>query len=403
MNRDNSNVATNAAKSSPRATQEQGRILLDEEWSDRLGLTPEALRALLAFNEDGVSVLSMYMTVDPAERTKYQSRLHLKDLFKSSEIDPGQVAEDIARAADYLQNEYDWQSEGLAIFSCVPRKLWQVVRLPMRVQDHVTVAARPYVRPLLGVLTSPMRYAVALVDREVLRVFGIYLGEIKELGEKRRLVPKHHKQNEASPKLQRQAEEAALQNLKQAAEDAVGLFDKFNAKQIILGGQAEPMIKFKEYLPKAWQALVIAELALDTNANASQVIAKAKEVIGQFEERRQRTLVDGLINDAQKKGVTGTLGLSDTLNALTEGKVMSLIIAQDYSGKGYECVNCDYLAADQVEPCPVCGHHMRLVDHAVDLAIRKALENDARVETICVPDAAMRLKELGGIGAMLRY
>lgn len=403
MNRENSRVAVSAARSSPRAALEHRRIALDAEWSDKLGLTSEGLGALLAFDDEGAHVLSMYLTVDPAERSKYQSRLHLKDLMKRSDIDPGQVPDDVARASDYLQNEYDWQAEGLAIFSCAPRNLWQVVRLPMRVSDHVTVAPRPYVRTLLGILRSPMRYAVALVDREVARVFGVYLGEIRELGEKRRSVPKHHKQNEASPKLQRQAEEAALQNIKQAAEDAIALFDKFSAAQIILGGQAESVIAFKEYLPKAWQAQVIGELALDTSATASQVFAKAKEVIGQFEERRQKTLVDGLINDAQKRGVTGTLGLSDTLNALTEGKVMSLIIAQDYSARGYQCENCEYLAADAVEPCPVCGHHMRLVDHAVDLAIRKALENDARVETISVPDAARRLKEMGGIGAMLRY
>ena len=62
-----------------------------------------------------------------------------------------------------------------------------------------------------------------------------------------------------------------------------------------------------------------------------------------------------------------------------------------------------YLAAEQIEPCPVCGHHMHLVDHAVDLAIRRALENNAQVETVHAADAALRLKELGGIGAMLRY
>lgn len=402
MSRDNNQQAVNASRSSPRTTLEAKRVLLDTELSDRLGLTSEALRALLAF-DGGAPVLSLYLTVDPAQRSKYQSRLHLKDVSRRSDVDPGQVVDDIARAADYLQNEYDWQAEGLAIFSCAAKKLWQVVRLPMRVQDHATVAHRPYVRPLLGILTNPMRYGVALVDREVARLFGIYLGEIRELGAKRRDVPKHHKQNEASPKLQRKAEEAAFQNLKQAAEDAVALFDKSNAKQVILGGQSEPLNIFKEYLPKAWQGRVIGEISLDANASPSEIMAKAKEVIAQFEENRQRSLVDGLINDAQKKGVTGTLGLADTLNALTEGKVMSLIIAQDYTATGYQCENCDYLAADRVEPCPVCGHHMHLVDHAVDLAIRKALENDARVESVCVPDAVIRLKELGGIGAMLRY
>jgi peptide subunit release factor 1 (eRF1) len=403
MNRENARPAFNAAKSSPRMTLDQGRILLDREWSDKLGLTSEALNSLIAFDSAGAPVLSLFLTVDPTHRTKYQSRLHLKDLLKNSNSDPGRVSEDIARAADYLQNEYDWQAEGLAIFSCAPKKFWQVVRLPVAVQDSASVTDHTYLRPLLGVLSSQMRYGVALVDREVARFYGIYLGEIQELGEKRREVPKHHKQMEASPKLQRQAEEAAIQNLKQAAEDAVAIFDKFDAQQILLAGQAEPEMMFKEYLPKAWQARVVGELALDTSASTTQVMAKAKEIINRLEAERQMTLVSSLADDARKKGVTGALGLSDTLAALTEGKVMTLIVAQDFFAKGYQCENCGYLAAEEIEPCPICGHHMRLIGHAVDLAIRRALGNNAQVETVRTGDAARRLKELGGIGAMLRY
>ena len=381
MNRENTRVTLNASRQSPRITSDQGDLKLDPERRDALGLTSEALKGLLAFDGVGTPVLSLYLTLDPAHRTKYQSRLHLKDLLKKRDSDPGRVLDDIARVADYLQNEYDWQAEGLAIFSCIAKKLWQVVRLPVPVQDSAGVADHAYVRPLLGILSSQVRYGLALVDREVARLYGIYLGEIQELGEKRRSVPKHHKQMEASPKLQRQAEEAAMQNLKQAAEDAVALFEKFNARQIILAGQAEPVVMFKEYLPKAWQGLVVRELAIDKNASTRDVMAKTKQVISRLESERQESLVEALANDAHKRGVTGALGLSDTLTALTEGKVMTLIVAQDFFAKGYQCENCGYLAAEYIEPCPICGHPMRRVDHAVDLAIRRALENNAEVET----------------------
>jgi peptide chain release factor subunit 1 len=403
MNRENGRATISPSKPSFRSMLEQGRILLDSEWSDKLGLTSDALETLLAFDGAGAPVLSLYLTVDPTQRTKYQSRLHLKDLLKNSNSDPGRVPEDIARAADYLQNEYDWQGEGLAIFSCVPRKFWQVVRLPMPVEDSASIGGRPYVRPLLGILSGQMRYGVVSVDREVLRVFGIYLGEIQELGEKRRSLPRRHRQMEASPKLQRQAEEAAMQNLKQAAEDAVALLDKFNSQRVILAGQADTVSLFKEYLPKAWQAMVVGEMPLDTNSNASQVLGKAREAVGRYEAERQMALVEALANDAHKKGATGVLGLSETLLALTEGKVMTLLVAQDFSAHGYQCENCGYLAAEEIIPCPACGHTMRRISHAVDLAIRRALENSAQVETIRTPAAEARMNELGGIGAMLRF
>jgi peptide chain release factor subunit 1 len=403
MSRETTRLTLNASKPSSRSALDQGRALLDSEWSKKLGLTSKALEKLLAFDGAGTPVLSLYLTVDPTQRTKYQSRLHLKDLLKNSGSDASKVSEDIARVADYLQNEYDWQAGGLAIFSCTSKKFWQVVQLPVPVADGASVADQPYVRPLLGILSSQVRYGVALVDREVVRCYGIYLSEIRELGEKRRFAPKHHKQMEASPKLQRQAEGAAMQNLKQAADDAVALLEKFGARQVILAGQAEPVAMFREYLPKASQALVVGELALDANASTTQVMAKANEVIARLEAGRQKALVEALENDAQKKGVTGTLGLADTLMALTEGKVMTLIVAHGFRAQGYQCENCGYLTAEQIEPCPVCGHRMRRVDHAVDLAIRKALESNAEVETVGTPGAALRLKTLGGIGAMLRY
>lgn len=403
MSRETRRMTLATSKPSSRRASEQGRSVWGAAWDEKLGLAPEALEALLSFESAGIPVLSLYLTVDPTQRTKYQSRLHLKELLKTGGNNVNNVAEDIARVADYLQNEYDWQAEGLAIFSCAPKKLWQVVPLPTPVADSATLADRPYVRPLLGILSSQMRYGIALVDREVARFYGIYLGEIRELGEKRRFAPKHHKQMEPSPKLQRQAEGAAIQNLKQAADDAVVLFEKFGAAQIILAGQTEPAALLKEHLPKAWQARVVAEIALETAATTAHILAKANEVINRLEAERQKGLVNALANDAQKKGVTGTLGFSDTLLALAEGKVMTLIVAQDFRAQGYQCENCGYLTADKVAPCPVCGHQMRRVGHAVDLAIRKALQNSAQVETVHMPEAARQLKALGGIGAMLRF
>lgn len=403
MNRENSRTHLNASRPSPRTPLTQGRILLDPELTERLGLTTGDLEALLAFEGEGAPVMSLYLSVDPAHRTKYQSRLHLKDLVKSSNMEPGEVLDDIARAADYLQNEYDWQAEGLAIFSCSPKRFWQVVRLPLSIQDKGAVADRPYVRPLLGFLSGQTRYGFVLVDREVSRVYGVYLGEMRELGEKRRDVPKHHKQTEATPKVQRQAEEAAMQNLRLAAEEAVALLEKFCAQQILLAGQSESVSTLKEYLPKAWQARVVGELTLDTNAGASHVKAKALETIAHIESDRQSGLVESLENVTHKRGATGALGLTDTLMVLMEGKVMTLVVAEDYAAKGYQCENCGYLAANEIEPCPICGHHMRLVGHAVDLAIRKAMESHAQVETIRAPGAAGRLLEDGGIGAMLRF
>ncbi len=364
-------------------------------------ISEDALKTLLGFKGEGKPVLTLYLTVDPAQRSKYQSRLRAKELLEANGAH--HVAEDVARVEEFLQHEFDWQAKGLAIFSCRPKNFWQVVRLPIPVLESATVADKPYVRQLTEVMESQERIGVALVDRQVARFFGIYLGAIEELGEKHRDTVKRHKQQGPSPKLQRAADESAQQNLKQSAKDAVELFQSFGATQIVLAGQTEQLAAVREYLPKAWQQKVIGEVALDTEASPSQALSKVNEVTQRVEEARQESLVDSLANVASKEGPTGTLGLADTLNALMEKKVMTLLTADGFTGRGYQCENCGYLAATKLESCPVCGHKMNQIDHAVDLAIRKALENDARVESIRAEKPANRLKKLGGIGALLRY
>jgi peptide chain release factor subunit 1 len=360
-----------------------------------------ALKSLLEFTGDGAAVLTLYLTVDPAQRSKYQSRLRAKELLETDGARG--VTQDVARIEEFLQHEFDWQAKGLVIFSCQPKKFWQVVRLPIPVVDAATVADKPYVRQLTEVIESQERIGVALVDRERARFFGVYLGAAEELGAKQRSMVKRHKQQGPSPKLQRAADESAHQNLKQAAKDAGELFTAFGATQIIVAGQEEQVATFRGYLPKAWQKRISGQVALGTEANASQVLSKVEELEQKVEAGRQDQLVDSLEEDARKEGSTGTLGLDDTLTALMEQKVMTLLIADGFTAKGYQCENCGYLAAAKIDPCPACGHKMYRVEHAVDLAIRKALENDARVESIRADEPAQRLKKMGGIGALLRF
>ncbi len=361
----------------------------------------EALKTLLGFKRTQAPVLSLYLTVDPAQRTKYQSRLRAKELLERN--GGGQAPADVERVERFLQHEFDWQAKGLAIFSCQPENLWHVVRLPIPVVDSATVADQPYLRQLTEVFESQKRIGVAVVDREVARFFGIYLGSIQELGGKHRWTPRRHKQQGPSPKLQRAADESAQQNLKQAARDAVDLFTEFDADEIVLGGQDQPVATLRDYLPKAWKQKIIGEVALDTDASPAQVLAKVNELATQVEARRQEALVDTVENAAHKRGATGVLGLADTLTALMEKKVMTLLVAQGFTAKGYQCDNCGYLSAGKADACPVCGHKMHRVEHAVDLAIRKALDNEARVESIRAEGAANRLRKLGGIGALTRY
>ncbi|MGE5140962.1 MAG: hypothetical protein ACM3JD_15965 [Rudaea sp.] len=358
----------------------------------------EAYKALLDFSSGGEPVLSLYLNVDPKRRAKAECRTRARQLLEANGAD-----REIDRVEEFLRHEYDWQAKALAIFSCAPRKFFQVVRLPRAVVDAAALSDKPYLRPLNEVMNSQPRIGVALVDRKLARYFGIEQDSIRELAGMQREMVRRHKQQGPSPKLQRAADASAQQNLKQAAKDAAARFAEFKANQVVLAGQPEQVATVKDYLPKAWQEKVIGHLPMDSEASASRVLKKVEELTTRVEEEQQASTVEALVNAAAKKGPTGTLGLADTLSALMEKQVMTLVTAADFKAKGYQCENCGYLSAVKVDPCPACGNKMHRVDHAVDLAIRKAIENDARVESIRADGPTGRLVKLGGIGAFLRY
>ena len=53
-------------------------------------------------------------------------------------------------------------------------------------------------------------------------------------------------------------------------------------------------------------------------------------------------------------------------------------------------------------PCDYCGGAIKPVDDLLEQMIERAVEQDARVEEVAA-DAAQRLQQVGGIGAVLRF
>jgi predicted ATP-dependent serine protease len=67
---------------------------------------------------------------------------------------------------------------------------------------------------------------------------------------------------------------------------------------------------------------------------------------------------------------------------------------------GYRCQRCSYLTTQTLPKCPFCGGAFDQIEDAVELAVRKVLEDNGEVEIIRdVPN----LERAGSIGGLLRY
>jgi peptide subunit release factor 1 (eRF1) len=101
-----------------------------------------------------------------------------------------------------------------------------------------------------------------------------------------------------------------------------------------------------------------------------------------------------------KRGSGAVAGLSDTLAALQEHRVATLLVGAGFEATGYRCRNCRYLMLTRHEECPLCGGAIEDVEDLVDTMTHRALEQAVEVEIV---RGIQRLEEAGSVGALLRY
>ncbi|RME91154.1 MAG: hypothetical protein D6770_01010 [Anaerolineae bacterium] len=362
-------------------------------------LTDDVLRELLEFSSPD-PVLSVYLNI--ADGNTEAAKLRLRNLLK--EVD---MPEDEAAIVKYFEHEREWKGRSIAMFSCAAQEYFRAFPLAVPVRDRVRVGKHPYVKPLADLLDAYGGYGVILVDKQGARMFLFHLGELIEqegvMGEEVR----HTKRGGASAMPGRRggaagqtryAEEVAERNIKEAAEAAARFFEANRVRRILIGGTDGNVAKFRSYLPKAWQSLVVGTFAMSMTANHAEVLARAMEIGQEAERQREKHLVEQMVT-AAAKGKGGVVRLDDTLGAVHEGRVQTLIVQEGFRAPGYQCQGCGYLTIQNLETCPFCGKAFAEIPDAVELAVRRVMQDGGEVEIVRGNPQLEKVK----IGGLLRY
>lgn len=368
--------------------------------------TEKDLQELLGFQSKESPVLSLYLNVDPTKRTTDEYKLMLRGLLK--EVAGQARRKDISAVERYFDHEYDWQGKGVAVFSCLEQDFWRAYPLAVPVDNHVYVSDRPYIKPLTDILDAYGRYGVVLVDQEGARLFLFRLGELQEasgtIGKEIKRT-KHGggstagRRGGAAVRTGRREEEAALRNLKEAAELTAKFCEGGRCSRIIIGGTEQTVAQFQEMLPKELQEQVVGSFPAMMTASEAEVLDRSLEIIAEYEREKENELVNSAITAAAKGGA-GVIGLADTLGAVYEGRVHILLVAEGYRATGYRCEQCGYIAAQAKKRCPFCDGKVKQIDDVVDLIVREVIDQGGRVEVVRENPA---LEKAGYIAALLRY
>lgn len=370
-------------------------------------LTEQDVKELLDYRTNR-PVLSVYLNVDPTERTVDAYKLRLRGMLRDAAVGNHGIEADVSAVDHYIEHEYDWSGRALAMFSCSSHRFFRAYPIQVHVRSRARVMPAPYVKPLADLLDAYGNYGVALVDKQGARLFHFHLGELREqegtVGES----VKHTKRGGASSMPGRRGgtagrtrheEEKVARNMRDSAEFAIHFLQENGIHRILLGGTEDNVSQFRAELPKAWAERVVGTFPMDMNAGHAEVLARAMEVARRAEQQREAELVKSVIT-AAAKGQAGVVRLDDTLSAVHEGRAQTLVLHEGYRAPGRRCRNCGYVTAQSLDTCPFCGGTFEAIEDAVEEAVRKAMANGADVEVI---HNSLELQQAGSIGALLRY
>lgn len=371
-------------------------------------ITDRTLQELAGYEPTETPVVSLYLNVDPTQRTTEAYKLRLRGLIKGA--GRADLTEDFQAIERYFEHEYDWRGRGVVIFSNQAAGFWQTLPLAVPVKiSRLEIAPKPFIRPLVSLYDKYSSFGVVLVDRQGARFFDFNMGQLIErdgvLGEEVRRIKKGG--GSSRPGTSRSGgrggaqreREVANQNLRDAAEATTIFFEQKHLRHLLIAGTDEVVSQFQELLPRHLQDEVVGAFSADMNAREGEILERALEILQGVDQQRETELVEKAITGAAK-GTYGVIRLDDTLGAVAEGRVQVLVVSDGFRAPGFRCRSCTYLTAQELSACPFCGGEIQRIDDAVELAIQRVAEQGGSIEII---EDSPELDQAGGIGAVLRY
>lgn len=350
----------------------------------------------------------MYLDVDGRRFPKLSdAEPYLESLLRSARDQAdrlGQGGSDVedglSRIATRFKEGFDRsRTRGVAFFSS--GAVFEVVETPRPVRNQVVLNQMPSLQQLELLVATYEPLLVALVDRRRLRLLRFELGELLDrsevLDEVQQRVDGTDDGGLMASHVQAHADELARRHFRHAADLVLAEVQERPAKHVAIGGPTEALAEFEELLPARVRERIVARLSLSAQASEAEIREAALGIEESIDRDEQAAMVARL-RDAVGTDTRGVSGLNETLRAVFEKRVETLVVANDLEAAGWRCSACDCLALVG-SVCPMCEAKMDHVDDVVVEAIDLSLVSGASVWVCQNAD----LDVMGRVGALLRF
>lgn len=366
-------------------------------------ISNDTLRRLAELRTDE-KVVSLYLNLDPSEFAEPSARATavnsvLDDAERKSRGHDPAVRAAVERLRDVFQ-DFDFQGAHGVVAFASGDDLLETIKLPRAVPNGVVVDDHPYIEPLVDAQAEG-EYAVVLVNRQVGRIFRGGRDRLDEVARVDDEVHGRHDQGGWSQaRYQRSIEKEAYDHLKHVVEELLQRFNRRKFDALFVAAPDGVWPDFEERLHPYLKERLTGRFEIDVeNTTPEDVHAAAEEVIAVYERKLEKETLDRVVA-ARSTGGRGVTGLEDTLGALNEQRVETLLLQENFDAAGVCCPQCGWLGPSGIDQCPADGTDTVEREDVTDLAVRRAITQSAKV--VLVRDDE-RLEPIGSIAALLRF
>jgi hypothetical protein len=299
----------------------------------------DMMRRLAAFEPGAEPVLSIYLDMRPQETGENPAvrsgLIELKDRLREIEktlwprgaaFDSFQA--DAARIDRYLADEFPPAAQGLALFACAGRNLFEVVTAGAPFENQVSAAPVPDLFQLARLLEEQETAVVAVVDSNTARLFVTRLGSLDEVDRTTRRYRKSAVGGSNPERYQRHIAKHRAAVAREVAAEIERVVDREGATRVILAGDAVAIPPLRAALSPRIAELLEDVRRIDIRAPLDEIDDEIAPILAQAEAEDSRSLADQLIGAVQAGGL-GVVGLEPTLWALEHGQGDVLLLTPE--------------------------------------------------------------------------
>ncbi len=359
-------------------------------------------------------LISLYLRIDK-ERIDEDYAIRLKNLLRDAADTLGDrfdheqteaILADLERIRAFFQDTGDRYGRGVALFASSRSGIWRVYEIPRDIESRISIGFEAQIAPLIRLLEQLDTYCTCIISRDRARIFYGVMAEISEIGDILDEVPGQHEQGGwAQARYERHIEEHVRTHFKRVADQLFQLWNERPYRFLILGGPEEVVQSFLGHLHPYVRDRYIGAIHLLMVANINEVREESNAVIARWRQAETQRLIETLRDEALS-GDRGVVGIDKTIMALQQGQVLTLLVDESLHVPGAVCSRCHSVQPETNATgaeCVFCSGELVHVEDVIPSITTMAFRQDAAVIYPKTPELQTQLRDLGRIGAVLRF